>query len=221
VIYGPQICIVVGTVVAGQNFYVVTVENLRQLGAQGDERGEPQAHRHDPAGGWERCCPRLRHRHGVVTTFFEVFRHKLATLSIVLLWQCVGHRGLPSGRERPGSRRFAAFGELSFLVGPSGCGKTTSISVIAGLLDRTAGELEVLGTRLDDLSDGGRVLFRHQNDGFVFQQYNLLPTRTRLPRAAPRPTSTRSAPPLICATALVTAGSAPTPIHGNNHPREG
>ena len=35
----------------------------------------------------------------------------------------------------------ARFGELSFLVGPSGCGKTTLISVIAGLLDRTGGEL--------------------------------------------------------------------------------
>ena len=35
----------------------------------------------------------------------------------------------------------ARLGELSFLVGPSGCGKTTLISVIAGLLDRDAGEL--------------------------------------------------------------------------------
>src|SRR5262245_65391301 len=54
----------------------------------------------------------------------------------------------------------AAFGELSFLVGPSGCGKTTLISVIAGLLDRTGGDLEVLGERLDDLTGTERVLFR-------------------------------------------------------------
>ncbi len=72
----------------------------------------------------------------------------------------------------------ARFGELSFLVGPSGCGKTTLISVIAGLLERTAGELAVLGTRLDDLSGSARVLFRRQNVGFVFQQYNLLPALT-------------------------------------------
>jgi putative ABC transport system ATP-binding protein len=72
----------------------------------------------------------------------------------------------------------AKFGELSFLVGPSGCGKTTLISVVAGLLDRTAGELSVLGTRVDDLSDAGRVLFRRRNLGFVFQQYNLLPAFT-------------------------------------------
>jgi putative ABC transport system ATP-binding protein len=72
----------------------------------------------------------------------------------------------------------ARFGELSFLVGPSGCGKTTLISVIAGLLDRTAGEMAVLGARMDDLSGTGRVLFRRKNVGFVFQQYNLLPALT-------------------------------------------
>lgn len=70
------------------------------------------------------------------------------------------------------------FGELSFLVGPSGCGKTTLISVVAGLLDRSAGELAVLGTRMDDVSDTERILFRRKNVGFVFQQYNLLPAFT-------------------------------------------
>ena len=69
-------------------------------------------------------------------------------------------------------------GEMSFLVGPSGCGKTTLISVIAGLLDPTAGELEVLGTSMDGLSDAERVMFRRRNLGFVFQQYNLLPAFT-------------------------------------------
>jgi putative ABC transport system ATP-binding protein len=69
-------------------------------------------------------------------------------------------------------------GELSFLVGPSGCGKTTLISIVAGLLDRTAGDLTVLGTRVDDLSSRERVLFRRRNLGFVFQQYNLLPALT-------------------------------------------
>jgi putative ABC transport system ATP-binding protein len=64
------------------------------------------------------------------------------------------------------------------LVGPSGCGKTTLISIIAGLLDRTAGEMTVLGTNLNDLSASDRVLFRRQNLGFIFQQYNLLPALT-------------------------------------------
>ena len=72
----------------------------------------------------------------------------------------------------------ARFGELSFLVGPSGCGKTTLISVIAGLLDRTGGDLSVLGVDVDELTPSERVLFRRKNVGFLFQQYNLLPAFT-------------------------------------------
>jgi putative ABC transport system ATP-binding protein len=72
----------------------------------------------------------------------------------------------------------ARLGELSFLVGPSGCGKTTLISVIAGLLGRTGGELSVLGVEIDELTPGERILFRRKNVGFLFQQYNLLPAFT-------------------------------------------
>ncbi len=69
-------------------------------------------------------------------------------------------------------------GELAMLVGPSGCGKTTLISIIAGLLDATEGDLEVLGTRPAVLSQREQILFRRRNLGFVFQQFNLLPTLT-------------------------------------------
>jgi len=69
-------------------------------------------------------------------------------------------------------------GELAMLVGPSGCGKTTLISIIAGLLDASDGELEVMGARLKELSASEQVLFRRKNLGFVFQQFNLLPTLT-------------------------------------------
>jgi putative ABC transport system ATP-binding protein len=69
-------------------------------------------------------------------------------------------------------------GELAMLVGPSGCGKTTLISIIAGLLDATEGGLEVLGTRPTVLSQREQILFRRKNLGFVFQQFNLLPTLT-------------------------------------------
>jgi putative ABC transport system ATP-binding protein len=78
----------------------------------------------------------------------------------------------------------ARFGELSFLVGPSGCGKTTLLSVIAGLLDRSDGELRVLGAPIDELSDADRVRFRRTNIGFVFQQYNLLPALTAAENAS-------------------------------------
>ncbi len=69
-------------------------------------------------------------------------------------------------------------GELAMLVGPSGCGKTTLISVIAGLLDASEGELEVLGERPHSLPSSQRILFRRRNLGFVFQQFNLLPPLT-------------------------------------------
>jgi putative ABC transport system ATP-binding protein len=69
-------------------------------------------------------------------------------------------------------------GEMTLLIGPSGCGKTTLISVIAALLNPTAGEVEVLGTSLTELTARQRVDFRRQNIGFVFQQYNLLPALT-------------------------------------------
>ncbi|MBP3955885.1 ABC transporter ATP-binding protein [Gemmata sp. G18] len=70
------------------------------------------------------------------------------------------------------------YGELVLLVGPSGCGKTTLISVVAGLLDATRGEVDVLGQNLTLMRNGRKVRFRGDNIGFVFQQYNLLPALT-------------------------------------------
>jgi len=75
-------------------------------------------------------------------------------------------------------------GELTLLVGPSGCGKTTLISIIAGLLDPTAGEVEVFGEELTAMSGRQLVNFRGRNIGFVFQQYNLLPALTAAENAA-------------------------------------
>jgi ABC-type oligopeptide transport system ATPase subunit len=70
------------------------------------------------------------------------------------------------------------FGELLLLVGQSGCGKTTLISIIAGLLDPTDGDVELLGRNRQQLWGRRLVQFRAQNIGFVFQQYNLLPALT-------------------------------------------
>jgi putative ABC transport system ATP-binding protein len=76
------------------------------------------------------------------------------------------------------------FGELTLLVGPSGCGKTTLISVIAGLLDPTEGDMVVLGESLARLGSRRKTAFRGENVGFVFQQYNLLPALTAAENAA-------------------------------------
>ena len=69
-------------------------------------------------------------------------------------------------------------GELTMLVGPSGSGKTTLLSVITGLLNATSGELVVLGERPAALLPEELILFRRENLGFVFQQYNLIPALT-------------------------------------------
>jgi putative ABC transport system ATP-binding protein len=75
-------------------------------------------------------------------------------------------------------------GELAILAGPSGCGKTTLLCVIAGLLDKSAGELRVLGETPDQMDAEERVLFRRRNLGFIFQQFNLLPALTAAENAA-------------------------------------
>ncbi|MBI4854211.1 MAG: ABC transporter ATP-binding protein [Acidobacteria bacterium] len=69
-------------------------------------------------------------------------------------------------------------GELLLLVGPSGCGKTTLLSVMAGILDSDDGVVDVFGVRVDKLSQTKKTSFRRQYIGFIFQQFNLIPTLT-------------------------------------------
>ena len=75
-------------------------------------------------------------------------------------------------------------GEILMLVGPSGCGKTSFISIIAGLLKRDAGQLEVMGQDPQALSTEARTAWRLRTVGFVFQQFNLIPTLTLAENAA-------------------------------------
>lgn len=70
----------------------------------------------------------------------------------------------------------ARMGELLMLVGPSGCGKTTLLSVIAGTLGVDRGEVEVFDSPLHRLDKGAVTKFRAEHIGFIFQQYNLIPT---------------------------------------------
>jgi putative ABC transport system ATP-binding protein len=67
-------------------------------------------------------------------------------------------------------------GQLTYLVGESGSGKTTLISIIAGILYPTEGQVTVFGTDIYALSDRKLVEFRLATIGFIFQQYNLIPT---------------------------------------------
>ena len=72
----------------------------------------------------------------------------------------------------------ARTGEITMLVGPSGCGKTTLLSAIAGTLRVESGELNVLGNSLQKMSGHALTRFRAKSIGFIFQQFNLIPTLT-------------------------------------------
>ena len=69
-------------------------------------------------------------------------------------------------------------GEFSAIVGPSGSGKTTLLNIIGGLDIPSEGRMVIGGTDIGNLKPRGRVEFRLQNVGFVFQSYNLIPVLT-------------------------------------------
>ncbi len=70
----------------------------------------------------------------------------------------------------------ARTGEIMMLVGPSGCGKTTLLSAIAGTMRVDAGEIDVFGHHLGKMSGAALTRFRAKTIGFIFQQFNLIPT---------------------------------------------
>jgi putative ABC transport system ATP-binding protein len=75
-------------------------------------------------------------------------------------------------------------GEVLMLVGPSGCGKTTLLCLIAGLLDADGGAVSLWNEDIGGMTSAARTAFRQKNIGFVFQQFNLLPTLTAVENAA-------------------------------------
>ncbi len=69
-------------------------------------------------------------------------------------------------------------GQMTFLIGPSGCGKTTLLSILAGTMHADAGRIELLGQPLHEMKRSQVTKFRARHIGFIFQQFNLLPTLT-------------------------------------------
>ncbi len=88
-----------------------------------------------------------------------------------------------------GSKKLTVISNISFevekgsvfsIVGPSGSGKTTLLGLCAGLDYPSAGSIELCGTNLNDLNEDERAALRNKEVGFIFQNFQLLPTLTAL-----------------------------------------
>ncbi|RZJ74930.1 MAG: ABC transporter ATP-binding protein [Flavobacterium sp.] len=66
------------------------------------------------------------------------------------------------------------------ITGPSGSGKTTLLGLCAGLDSATSGSVELNGIALEKLNEDERASVRNQHIGFIFQNFQLLPTLTAL-----------------------------------------
>lgn len=71
-------------------------------------------------------------------------------------------------------------GDTCSIVGPSGSGKTTLLGLCAGLDRASTGSVVLNGVKLDEMSEDERAQVRNQYVGFIFQNFQLLPTLTAL-----------------------------------------
>ena len=71
-------------------------------------------------------------------------------------------------------------GDALSIVGPSGSGKTTLLGLCAGLDVATTGTVGLNGIKLNDLDEDERAQIRNHYVGFIFQNFQLLPTLTAL-----------------------------------------
>ena len=71
-------------------------------------------------------------------------------------------------------------GETIAIVGPSGSGKTTLLGLCAGLDSSSTGSVVLNGEALENLNEDQRAAVRSRDVGFIFQNFQLLPTLTAL-----------------------------------------
>ena len=69
-----------------------------------------------------------------------------------------------------------ARGEIALIMGPSGSGKTTLLSMLGGLLRPSSGEILLDGIALHELGERELPYVRAQKIGFIFQDFNLMPS---------------------------------------------
>lgn len=90
---------------------------------------------------------------------------------------------------KSGNRQLTVLHDISFaveegsivsIIGPSGSGKTTLLGLCAGLDRATSGSIVLNGIRLDEMGEEERARMRNRYLGFVFQNFQLMPTLTAL-----------------------------------------
>ena len=88
-----------------------------------------------------------------------------------------------------GNKELVVLDDISFsieegatfsIVGPSGSGKTTLLGLCAGLDKADSGEVSLSGVALSNLNEDERALLRNREIGFIFQDFQLIPTLTAL-----------------------------------------
>ncbi len=88
-----------------------------------------------------------------------------------------------------GAKKITVLQDISFeieqgatfsIIGPSGSGKTTLLGLCAGLDYPDSGTVELCGYNLQDLNEDERAQLRNKEVGFIFQNFQLLPTLTAL-----------------------------------------
>lgn len=92
-----------------------------------------------------------------------------------------------------GNKELTVLSDISFevsagatfsIVGPSGSGKTTLLGLCAGLDNANSGSVELCGENLENLTEDERASLRNKEVGFIFQDFQLLPTLSALENVA-------------------------------------
>jgi putative ABC transport system ATP-binding protein len=69
-------------------------------------------------------------------------------------------------------------GEFVGIMGPSGSGKTSLLNILSGIAKPTSGSVKIAGENISNMSKNELAIFRRQELGFVFQEFNLLDSLT-------------------------------------------
>lgn len=90
---------------------------------------------------------------------------------------------------KSGSKELTVLDDINFtlyekdtfaIVGPSGSGKTTLLGLCAGLDSADRGTVSLCGTIINDLNEDERASLRNREVGFIFQNFQLIPTLTAI-----------------------------------------